>query len=104
MQKAAHIEEVIQFIDFFKSKSYYYIVTEYQEGSVDLYSYMETRKQKFTERETRLILKDIFNAVRQLHEIEIMHRDLKLQNILYNPEKKKAKVIDFGLAICFPDP
>ena len=34
----------------------------------------------------------------------IYHRDLKLQNIVYLPQEKRAKVIDFGMATCFPNP
>jgi serine/threonine protein kinase len=34
----------------------------------------------------------------------IYHRDLKLQNIVYLPEERRAKVIDFGMATCFPNP
>ena len=33
-----------------------------------------------------------------MHNLGITHRDLKLQNIIYHPEKKKTKIIDFGLA------
>lgn len=34
----------------------------------------------------------------------IYHRDLKLQNVVYIPKEKIAKIIDFGMATCFPDP
>jgi len=32
----------------------------------------------------------------------IYHRDLKLQNVVYLSLQKKAKIIDFGMATCFP--
>ena len=34
----------------------------------------------------------------------IYHRDLKLQNVVYLPEQRTAKIIDFGMATCFPNP
>jgi serine/threonine protein kinase len=34
----------------------------------------------------------------------IYHRDLKLQNIVYSYKQRKAKIIDFGMATCFPNP
>lgn len=53
LQKAGEIPQVIKIIDFFKSKSNYYIVTEYFPESKDLYDYMIQHKQKFCEEEAR---------------------------------------------------
>jgi len=97
LQKSHHIREVITIIDFFKTKSSYYIITEYLEGSVDLYDYMVSDKRKFSEAEARIIWLDLLNGIKKLHELKISHRDLKLQNILYIPNKC-AKIIDFGMA------
>lgn len=36
--------------------------------------------------------------------MDIYHRDLKLQNVVYLPEEERAKIIDFGMATCFPNP
>lgn len=33
-----------------------------------------------------------------LHKLNIVHRDIKPANILYDPETKKIKLIDFGLS------
>lgn len=43
------MKEVIKFVDFFKSKNNYYIITEYETGSQDLYNYMQEHPSKFTE-------------------------------------------------------
>ena len=95
---------MIHIIDFFKSKNNYYIVTEYFTGSIDLYEYMIKNKIKFCEAEARFIWVDLLIGIKELHCLDIYHRDLKLQNILYLPEEKKAKIIDFGMATCFPNP
>lgn len=47
LQKASSIPQVIKIIDFFKSKSHYYIATEYINESKDLYEYMLAHKNKF---------------------------------------------------------
>ena len=46
---------------------------------------LEKNPQNFTETEARPIWKCLISAISQLHSIDICHRDLKLQNILYNP-------------------
>jgi len=45
---------------------------------------------------------DLLNGINKLHELSIYHRDLKLQNILYVPNKC-AKIIDFGMATLMSD-
>ncbi len=88
---------MIKIVDFFKTKSSYYIITEHLENSIDLYEYMIINKRKFCEVEARLIWWDLLNGIHKLHKLGIYHRDLKLQNILYIPNEC-AKIIDFGMA------
>jgi calcium-dependent protein kinase len=33
-----------------------------------------------------------------MHEKFVCHRDIKLENVLYDPELKKIKIIDFGIS------
>lgn len=40
----------------------------------------------------------ILNGVNYLHKKQIMHRDLKLENILYDEKKNIARIADFGLS------
>ena len=39
-----------------------------------------------------------------MHEQQICHRDIKIDNIIYNEESKKVKIIDFGFAISAKEP
>ena len=41
---------------------------------------------------------DLVNALEHLHELGICHRDVKLQNLLIDPEKQQLKLCDFGSA------
>ncbi|XP_024151886.1 serine/threonine-protein kinase 33 isoform X1 [Oryzias melastigma] len=80
-----------------------YLVTELCEGG-DL-KHLLQQKMYFTEDETRKIIHCLADAVTYLHMRNIVHRDLKLENILLkNPINEDngemdVKVADFGLSI-----
>lgn len=44
------------------------------------------------------IAHNLFTAVAFLHRNNIVHRDIKLENILYNPQTHDLRLIDFGFA------
>lgn len=66
-----------------------------------MYSYLQEKKRPFTEMEARDIWVSLLQGIESLHKLKIIHRDLKMQNILYIPEKRMIKIIDFGLATTF---
>jgi len=57
-------------------------------------------KDAFTEKEAALIMKEICQAVKYLHDMNIAHRDLKPENLLYVSREPGAqlKLGDFGFA------
>lgn len=69
------------------------IVMEMCEGG-DLHS-----RPPCSERDAATIIEQVLSAVAYLHDRNIVHRDLKFQNILYvDKENLDVKLIDFGLA------
>ena len=56
-------------------------------------------QQKFNENQVRNIMKQMTNALMYLHERNIAHRDIKLENIIVN-EDMQLKLIDFGFSTC----
>jgi len=55
-----------------------------------------------TNRLAKMFLDQMLPAVQFLHEHQITHRDIKLENIIYNTETNTFTLIDFGLA-CVKD-
>ena len=103
---------IVRLIELKKTKTHVYIVTEYCNGG-DLTSclrdYVNKHFKPFTEEIVQYLMRQIVSAINFLHTHKIIHRDLKLDNILVNfptEEDKKnlnmlkatAKLIDFGFA------
>ena len=72
-----------------------YIIMELVEG-ITLKKYIE-RKGKLTVRETTSIAIQVAMGIEAAHNINIVHRDIKPQNIIISREGK-VKVTDFGIA------
>jgi len=51
-----------------------------------------------SEEEIRRIMQQILDALSYLHKHGIIHRDIKLENVLYNKDEKSIKIIDFGIS------
>ena len=100
-----------------EDRKYKYLITEYCNGG-DLDNcieyYMKEKNRPFTEEEVQYIMRQLVSGIKYLHKKteekpEILHRDLKLENILLHYEdendrmnkrilKAKIKIIDFGFA------
>ena len=103
---------ILKFCGLKKSQNHYYLITDYCNGgtlSSNLRKYMSAYHRPFPEEIVQYLMKQIVNAIYYLHFNKIIHRDLKLDNILVNfptdHDKKSLnmmscsiKIIDFGFA------
>ena len=72
------------------------LIFELMEGG-DLYSWI--KKKKFSEKESWHIFLNIIKGLNFLQLKGVIHRDIKLENILLsNDEKPLVKIADFSLA------
>ncbi|KAM4571269.1 NUAK family SNF1-like kinase 1 [Fundulus diaphanus] len=86
---------IIRFHEVFESRDKIVIVMEYASRG-ELYDYIQERK-RLPETEARSIFRQIASAVHYCHKNGVVHRDLKLENILLD-EDLKVKLADFGLS------
>lgn len=76
-----------------------YLVTECIDGSelFDILFNLIEIDCRFSEWDILQIARELFESLEYLHSHNIAHRDVKLENILYDGET--TKLIDFGLAL-----
>ncbi|KAJ3738718.1 Pkinase-domain-containing protein [Lentinula detonsa] len=88
-----HHPHVTQMYEVIATESSIWIVTELCSGG-ELFDYL-TEKGRLSEDETRFLFGQLCLAVAYLHEKGIVHRDLKLENVLLD-ERCRVKLGDFG--------
>jgi len=91
-----HHPHIRAFIDKGMHHGIPYLVMEYIEG-VDLEELLIVRG-KIPPRTCLFIAGGIASAIAELHAHHIIHRDIKLKNILYDTRTRGPKIIDFGIA------
>jgi len=93
-RKIAH-KHVCKMYDLNEEEETSYITMEYVKGE-DLKSFIRA-KSRLTQEEAITIAKQVCEGLAGAHELGVIHRDLKPQNIMID-EKSNAKVMDFGIA------
>ncbi|KAK3089007.1 hypothetical protein FSP39_000092 [Pinctada imbricata] len=88
-------KNVVEFHSYFEDNDNVYIVLE--NCSRKSLVHMLKQRKSLTESEVRYYLKQLVEGVKYIHSRNIIHRDLKLGNMLLN-EKMELKIADFGLA------
>ncbi|KAM5181826.1 NUAK family SNF1-like kinase 2 isoform 2-T2 [Mantella aurantiaca] len=87
---------IISIYEVFENSSKIVIVMEYASQG-DLYDYISER-QKLGDQEARRFFRQIVSAVQYCHANGVVHRDLKLENILLD-ENKNVKVDSWSLGV-----
>ena len=97
---------ILKIIEFYSSEHSYYIITDYCANG-ELYDQI---KYKYNENQLAVLFYQVLSGIAYLHTNNIVHRDLKLENILITEieTNKKTndryfwiKIIDFGTAKFF---
>jgi len=91
---------VVRMHAIFDTPDHLFIVMELMEGG-ELYEEV-IQRSTFSEKEAAIIIKQLLDALVYLHARQIVHRDLKLENLLLAKKGElTVKLADFGLSRLF---
>ncbi|KAK0064239.1 NUAK family SNF1-like kinase 2, partial [Biomphalaria pfeifferi] len=88
-------KHIVNIREVFEKKDKIVLVMDYAQGG-ELYDYLNKMGQ-LSEPEARRIFRQIVSAIHYCHQNSIVHRDLKLENIILDDEGN-VKIADFGLS------
>ena len=87
---------IVRIFEAASSKNYFCIFMQHIAG-VTLLEDLQVKK-RYTEEHAKLISKQVAEALYYLHGKRVIHRDLKLENVMINPNENHVVLIDFGFA------
>lgn len=88
---------ITSYIEHHDIKDKIVIVTEFLPGYSDLFDYIE-KHGRLTETRASNVMRQVVDVVGFCFKMGVDHRDIKEENIMYNPTGDQIKLIDFGSA------
>ncbi|XP_067863623.1 calcium/calmodulin-dependent protein kinase type 1B-like isoform X2 [Heptranchias perlo] len=97
LRKIKH-ENIIALEDIYESPTHFYLAMQLMSGG-ELFDRILERGV-YTEKDASILIQQILNAVKYLHDNGVVHRDLKPENLLYYSPDENSKIMisDFGLS------
>ncbi|CAD8087751.1 unnamed protein product [Paramecium primaurelia] len=96
-----HNQHVVRLVQYLESANQCYIVLEYC-NSGDFEQLWQSRNKRIPENDAINYMKQVLAGMQALHEKNILHRDLKLANILIH--NSTLKIADLGFCKQLSDP
>ena len=93
MKKLNH-PNVTKILEMFEDDEYILIAMEYINGG-NLFSFVKKRR-KLSEKTAKFLFRQIILGIKHIHSKRIVHRDIKLENILIDLNNN-IKICDFGI-------
>ncbi|XP_058252456.1 serine/threonine-protein kinase DCLK3-like [Hemibagrus wyckioides] len=87
---------VIELLEWFDMGHQFVMVMERPSPSMDLLEFMQLQGGFLPEAQARDIMAQVIRAARHCCDRGVVHRDIKAENLIINPETLEVKLIDFG--------
>uniref|UniRef100_A0A8C3RN40 CaM kinase like vesicle associated n=1 Tax=Chelydra serpentina TaxID=8475 RepID=A0A8C3RN40_CHESE len=89
---------ILQLVDVYVTRKEYFIFLELATGR-EVFDWILDQGY-YSERDTSNVIRQVLEAVAYLHSLKIVHRNLKLENLVYYNRLKNSKIVisDFHLA------
>ncbi|KAI9311521.1 kinase-like domain-containing protein [Dichotomocladium elegans] len=97
LKKVRH-DHIVSMHALYESKDAVYIVTDLCEGG-ELFQQL-LQKGSYTEKDASSLVRQMLEGLAYLHKLDIVHRDMKPENLLFDTKDDDAKLMitDFGLS------
>ena len=102
LSKHTHLHNYILFPEYFfvnNNNSYFYIIEKYD---YDLFQYIKQKNGPMIDDQIILVIQTIITIIYNLHKLDIIYSDIKLENLVVNIKNDKIdkiKLIDFDVSI-----
>ncbi|NP_001038385.1 Pim proto-oncogene, serine/threonine kinase, related 109 precursor [Danio rerio] len=94
--KGPKVKEIIELLDWKVEADHYFMVLERPIPCVSLFDFQNEHRGIIPEDKLRKIMLQTIIAAQTCCQRGVFHRDIKLENLLINPDTLEVKLIDFG--------
>ena len=95
-------DAILNLIEYYvvEEESHVYVITEILYGGAVLDAILKMKDERYTEAEAKVVVQRTLVGIEYMHDNLVVHRDLKLENLLLSRDDDLSSVIivDFGLA------
>ncbi|MGI0482982.1 CHASE2 domain-containing protein [Geminocystis sp. CENA526] len=93
LEKVGKHEQIPQLLAYIEENNEFFLIQEYVEGKT---IFKEIKEKKYTEIETLQLIEEIINILIFIQEFNLIHRDIKPDNIIRRQSDNSLVLIDFG--------
>ncbi|XP_067269169.1 serine/threonine-protein kinase pim-2-like [Pseudorasbora parva] len=96
LNKGPSVPQIIKLLDWYETPDEYILILERNKPCQDLLKFLANHGRKLEESTARVVMRQVVTAARICCERGVFHSDIKLDNLLINPDTLQVKLIDFG--------